>query len=406
MFNNGCRPPFPAMSNYLDRIGAGLIIDDAAPFNFDFLPPELVMRDEELSEFATMMSAVVSQSGSSTAIVTGFVGTGKTALVMRFCEDVSRRFRDRRKIRSVIVNCRNASTKPEVLKNIVQFLDPRHPDRGLGSGEMLSSVRKMLRLSGEHLIIVLDEVDHLLRRSGDDILYKLLRIDEGHKDHGTLSLILISQEQTLDFLEDAVISRFGRTNQLRLKRYDEAGLMAIARQRAGLGLVDGSYDDGILRLVAQAAADISDARVVIELLEGAAKRAELAGRSVIEPKDVQAVSNLQPTHLEGIEVDDLPPHCMMVLLAVCRRLKTVNEIATGDVDSIYKVICEEFGVEAKGHTTLWKHLKRLEDGGILVARSSTISHGRGRTQFFSMPDALPTNIERRLETLIPARLRR
>jgi len=97
---------------------------------------------------------------------------------------------------------------------------------------------------------------------------------------------------------------------------------------------------------------------------------------------------------------------MMVLLAVCRRLKTVNEIATGDVGSIYKVVCEEFEVQAKGHTTLWKHLKRLEDRSILIARSSTISHGRGRTQFFSMPAALPTSIEKRLETLIPARLRR
>ncbi len=406
MFNNGCRPPSPAMSDYLDRIGAGLVIADTEPFNFDFLPPELVMRDEEMSQFAKMMSAVISQNGSSTAIVTGFVGTGKSAMVKRYCEDVKRRFRDRRKICYVIVNCRNSSTKPEVLKNIVQFLDPRHPFRGLGSGEILSSVRKILRSSSEHLIIVLDEVDHLLRRSGDDILYELLRIDEGYNDHGTLSLILISQEQSLDFLETAVISRFGRSNQLRLERYDEAGLMAIAKQRAGLGLVDGSYNDGILRLVAQAAADIADARVVIELLEGAAKRAELSGRSVIKPKDVQSVANLQPTNVEGIEIDDLPPHCMMVLLAVCRRLKTVNEIATGDVESLYKVICEEFEVDAKGHTTLWKHLKRLEDRSILVARSASISQGRGRTQFFSLPAALPTNIEKRLVTLIPARLRR
>jgi Cdc6-like AAA superfamily ATPase len=159
-------------------------------------------------------------------------------------------------------------------------------------------------------------------------------------------------------------------------------------------------------MIAQVAAEISDARVAIELLEGAAKRAEMSGRNSIEAKDVQKVAKLQPTNLEGVEVDDLPPHCMMVLLAVCRRLKTVSEIATGDVDSIYRVVCEEFNVEGRGHTTLWKHLKRLEERGILNARSSTFSHGRGRSQFFSMPAALPADIERRLETLIPARLRR
>jgi len=406
MFNNGWRSPSKVMTDYLDRIGAGLIIRDNEPFNFDFLPQNLVSRDDELAKLAAMLSAVVSQGGSSRAIVTGFVGTGKSVIVKRFCEDVKRKFRERRKIRYLVINCRNSSTKPEVLKHIVQHLDPRHPNRGLGSGEILSSVRKMLTSSQEHLIIVLDEVDHLLRRSGDDILYQLLRIDEGHNEHGTLSLILISQEQALDFLEPAVLSRFGRSSQLRLEPYNEEGLLAIARQRADLGLVEGSYDEGILLMIAQVAAEISDARVAIELLEGAAKRAEMSGRNSIEAKDVQKVAKLQPTNLEGVEVDDLPPHCMMVLLAVCRRLKTVSEIATGDVDSIYRVVCEEFNVEGRGHTTLWKHLKRLEERGILNARNSTFSHGRGRSQFFSMPAALPADIERRLETLIPARLRR
>ena len=394
------------MSGYLDRIGAGLIIKDGTPFNFDYLPNELVMRDEEMSNFASMMSSLVAPGGSSRAIVTGNVGTGKSAMVRRFCEDIAKKFSERRNIRHIIVNCRNAATKPEVLKTIVQHLDPRYPDRGLGSGEILASVRKMLTSSGEHLIVVLDEVNHLLRRSGDDILYQLLRIDEGHSEHGTLSLVLISQEQTLDFLEPAVISRFGRSNQLRLEPYDEQGLMEIARQRARIGLIDGSYSEGILRLIGQAASEISDARVAIELLEGAAKRAELDGRSEIEPRDVQSVSSLQPTNLEGIEVDDLPPHCMMVLLGICRRLKNDNEIATGDIESIYKVVCEEFSVEGKGHTTLWKYLKRLEDRDILASRLSTVNQGRGRTQFFSMPAALPADIERRLETLIPARLRR
>ena len=151
---------------------------------------------------------------------------------------------------------------------------------------------------------------------------------------------------------------------MRLEPYDEQGLMEIARQRARIGLIDGSYSEGILRLIGQAASEISDARVAIE------------------PRDVQSVSSLQPTNLEGIEVDDLPPHCMMVLLGICRRLKNDNEIATGDIESIYKVVCEEFSVEGKGHTTLWKYLKRLEDRDILASRLSTVNQGRGRTQFF------------------------
>ena len=70
----------------------------------------------------------------------------------------------------------------------------------------------MLQSSNTHLIVVLDEVDHLLRRSGDDIIYKLMRIDEDREGVGTLSTIMISQEQVLDLLENAVLSRVGRSN--------------------------------------------------------------------------------------------------------------------------------------------------------------------------------------------------
>ena len=51
------------------------------------------------------------------------------------------------------------------MQKIVQDLDPGHPDRGLGVGELLTSVRRILQSGNTHLIVILDEVDHLLRRS-------------------------------------------------------------------------------------------------------------------------------------------------------------------------------------------------------------------------------------------------
>jgi cell division control protein 6 len=79
-----------------------------------------------------------------------------------------------------------------VVQRILHLLDPGHPDRGLSMGELLLSLRRLLRREASHLIVVLDEVDHMLRRSGDDLLYQLLRIDEDQEGKGTMSLILIS----------------------------------------------------------------------------------------------------------------------------------------------------------------------------------------------------------------------
>ena len=60
--------------------------------------------------------------------------------------------------------------------------------------------------------------------------------------------------------------------------------MKIIEQRMNLGLVTGTCPDEIFELISQAAAPSGDARQAIELLEGAAKRAEAAGRSIIELK--------------------------------------------------------------------------------------------------------------------------
>ena len=114
----------------------------------------------------------------------------------------------------------------------------------------------------------------MLRRSGDDLLYQLLRIDEDQSGKGTLSLILISQEQVLDVLETAVISRMGSTNHLRVKPYDVEGLAAIATQRAKMGLVPGTWTPEIIRILAEKAVPTGDARRVIELLNAAVERCE------------------------------------------------------------------------------------------------------------------------------------
>lgn len=394
------------MSSYLDRIGAGLILNKPEVFGFDYVPEILVGREGIQGQLASLFSTIGHPEGTGRAIVTGPVGSGKTALVKRFCDDVAKHVADKRNIKCVHVNCRNASTASRVMQKIVQDLDPGHPDRGLGVGELLTSLRRMLQGDNSHIIVVLDEVDHLLRHSGDDIIYKLMRIDEDGNRTGTLSAILISQEQVLDMLENAVISRLGRSNHIRVPPYDEDGLLKIATQRRDIGLVSGTCNEDILNLISQASAPSGDARQAIELLEGAAKRAESSGRSIIEPKDVQKTVVTLPNNVDSMNIEEIPPHAMLILLGLCRRLKKRENVTSGEAEKLYHVVCEEYDQNPKGHTTFWKHLKRLAQEDIIVSKTAKSDVGRGRTQHISMPHMLPSDVARRLETLIPSRLRR
>ena len=79
-------------------------------------------------------------------------------------------------------------------------------------------------------------------------------------------------------------------------------------------------------------------------------------------------------------------------------------MTTGDVESLYEVVCEEYDQKMKSHTTLWKYLKQMEERQIITTRISTITGGRGRTTHLSMPHLLPTDIAKRLETLLKNRI--
>ena len=411
MFKNGWRKPSFVMASYLDRIGAGSVLADPEVMDFDWTPPELVGREMVQRELASKFATLSHPEGAGRAVITGPVGSGKTVLADTFCRDIQRHLSGKRNVRSVKVNCRNASTSMRVVQRILHLLDPGHPDRGLSMGELLLSLRRLLRREASHLIVVLDEVDHMLRRSGDDLLYQLLRIDEDQEGKGTMSLILISQEQVLDVLETAVISRMGATNHLRIKPYTVDGLEAIALQRAQLGLVTGTWTPEIIRLIAEKAGPSGDARKAIELLNAAVERCEfrqdghneshLIIEDIHEPTNAAIVTT--GSNLEVI--DDLPPHAMLVLLAMCRRLTNQESMTTGDVEQLYAVVSEEYEVKMKSHTTVWKYLKEFETRQLTVSRVATIGGGRGRTTHLSMPHFLPKDLGSRLEMMLKKHFR-
>ncbi len=385
------------MASYLDRIGAGLVIRDPTPLEYEFMPNELKGRDTELSRLATLFSGIHRPGVSRQALLTGPVGSGKTVTARTFGRDLERHLAPTRPLKVARVNCRSHPTMPQVLQRIITSIDARHPERGFGSGEILQSLRRQLIGAGLHLLVILDEVDHLVIRDGADLIYQLLRIDEEHEATGSISLIMISVEPILERLEPSIISRLGRSNALSLSSYSVDELEAIIDQRAHLSLSPASFDQSLVRLVAEAAGESGDARVAIELLGDAAKKAEDDGRRELRSSDVQHLAVQRPTGFDPAVIDELSQHCRLILLSLSRRLKREPEISTGEVENLYHIVCEEFGILPCGHTTVWKHLNHLRKMGVIEGRHGTTGKGRGRTQHFSMPTLIPSDVVRRLE---------
>ena len=388
------------MAEYLDRIGAGKVLLDRAPFSFDWTPPALIGRDEELRELASMFIGMDGHGVSGRAVITGPVGSGKTVMTRRFGEALQRMLDGRRKIVLAHVNCRNHPTASQVLQEIARSLDSGHPERGFSSSEIIQSIRRNIKTHETHLLLVLDEVDVLIRNDKGDLLYKLLRIDEGQDRQGSLSMILVSQLGSLMRLfEPAIMSRLGQSNVLALSGYGESTLTGIARQRYEEACRPGSVGDDTLAKIGRFASETGDARLAIELLEDAVLRAEKKGRGDVLVEDVQPGELRVPKDESAEEwnFDNLGKHQKLVLLGICRRLKKADEISSGDAQKLYNLVCEEYGVKPRSYTTFWKHLKELESKGVIEARTANATVGRGRTQHITMTNAPPGALESRLE---------
>lgn len=385
------------MAGYLDRIGAGKVLLDKGPLSYDWIPPALVGRDDELSDMASIFAQIENHDTSCRAVVVGPVGSGKTVLTQRFADDIQRHLDGRRRIVITHVNCRNHPTGSQVLQQIALSLDSRHPERGFSSGEIIQSIRRNLHTHESHLLLILDEVDVLVNRDSSDIIYKLLRIDEAQEQQGSISLILVSQNSTLlKLFEPAIISRLGQSNFIEMQPYDANTLTGIAAQRSDIACRTGSVSDETLAKIGRFAAESGDARMAIELLDASIRRAEKAGRGEVLPEDVRP-STLRKSSLEPSSVDNLSLHQKLVLLGICRRLKKSEEVSSGDAQKLYLLVCEENEVKARSYTTFWKHLKSLETEGLIETRSAKTNVGRGRTQHITMNNTTPASIESRIE---------
>jgi cell division control protein 6 len=66
----------------------------------------------------------------------------------------------------------------------------------------------------------------------------------------------------------------------------------------------------------------------------------------------------------------LDKHQKLTLLAIARSSKGKAFVTTRDVESAYKVACEEWGEKARAHTAFWGLMKDLDTLGVESAKKS------------------------------------
>jgi len=384
------------------RVGS-TVFKDAGKLSFDYVPEKMAHREKQNQRLFGLLRPIVEAGASSNAFLYGPVGTGKTHSAKRFCADFRKYAAERdRGVEHHLVNCRQRLGDDAVLLALVRYFDPHFPERGFSIAEKLESLRRHLEKRKLHFIVILDEVDALLKKSGADLIYSFARIaEESTGVKGNVSMILISQRpNALEFMDPAALSTFRRSNVVEFPRYDRKELKDIVADRVTLAMHPGTVGPEIVEMISDTASEFGDARYAIELLEKAGMLADEESLEEVSPEHVRgAKAHVHPTDVEErLAQLDVPKK--LVLLAIARKIRRKAYLTMGDAEDAYKVVCEEYKERRRAHTQLWKYVRELDALGLIDTKLS--GEGVvGKTTLISLPEipakVLCDNLERSLK---------
>ncbi|MDW8042379.1 MAG: orc1/cdc6 family replication initiation protein [Nitrososphaerota archaeon] len=351
----------------------------------DYIPDNLPHRWEHVRRLGEIVSPSLKMVRPSNVFIYGKTGTGKTAVAKhvfkRFSQEAERQGL---RLNFVYVNCRISGTEYRVMAELCASLGVRVPFTGLSKAEVLSRFRNALYKSNSLVITCLDEIDHLIKTSGDESLYALTRINEG-SEGGQLAIIGISNDLTFkEMLDPRVLSSLSE-EEIVFHPYTAVELVDILSERASMALVEGSISEGVIQLCAAlAAAEHGDARRAIDLLRVAAELAEREGSTVVEERHVREAYGVIEQGRVYEALSTLPLHGRAILLTVYQCVKSgVQRITTGTVYNQYRRVCEHLGIEPLTDRRVSSIISELGMMGVIT--SDVVSYGRyGRTRRISL----------------------
>lgn len=348
-----------------------------------FIPESVLFRESQIQEVANILAPALRGERPSNIFIYGKTGTGKTVSIKNITQTMQEISENNNlTLKSIYINCklkRVADTEYRLIAQLIKEFGEKVASTGLPTDEVYNIFYSLIDKEKRLVLLVLDEIDQLTKKIGDDILYNLTRINSELKN-AQICLVGISNNLIFsDSLDPRVRSSLG-VEEIIFPAYNALQIQDILRSRSKLAFNEGSVGLGVIeKCSAYAAREHGDARRAIDLLRVAGEIAERSGSKVVEISHLDAAETKVESDKIISSAISQPRQFQMVLYSILMMCGEKTTFFTGEIYDIYKGLCRKMKTNILTQRRISDILAELDMLGIITAK--IISKGRyGRTR--------------------------
>ena len=370
----------------------------------NYMPETIPHRKTQIEQLASILAPALRKEKPSNLFIYGKSGTGKTVCTQYVLQILDQTAKQKGiSLKTIYVNCKLkkvADTEYRIITELARALGLNVPATGLPTDAIYNQFLSAIDREEQIVVLVLDEIDRLVAKIGDEILYNLTRINSELK-HAQVVIVGISNDtRFIENIDPRVKSSLGEEEAI-FPPYNAIELKDILENRASIAFRPNGVEDGVLeKCAAYAAREHGDARRAVDLLRVAGEIAERENIDKVKPEHIdKAEERIERDRVLEI-VATQPKQSQLVLHAALSLLveNKNKKIETGVVFDKYKEICLQCGQVALTQRRVSDLISELDMLGLINAK--VISKGRyGRTRdiYMNMPDDLLEKVKAKLK---------
>ena len=382
------------LDNIFEYFDKNLIFKNKFILQTDYQPKEILHRDDQIKQIASILAPVLRGEKPSNLFLYGKTGTGKTLSIKYIRETLLRRVKSDAdfKLRIEYLNCKLkkvSDTEYRILATLIKKLGASVPATGLPTESVYNKFIEVIDKEKQLVVIILDEIDQSIKKISDGFLYNLTRINS-ELSKTRLCIVGISNDLTfLDNIDPRVKSSLSE-EEIVFPPYNAIQLTEILNKRAEEVFKEGIVHEGVVeKCAAFAAREHGDARRALDLLRIAGELAERYGSKKIFLKHIDEANGKieRDKILDVIKME--PKQFQIVLYSIIKlsnrgknlqtslvnKKQPKNSIFTGEVYNLYQDLCRKNKFEILTQRRVGDIIQEFDMLGIINV--NVISKGRG-----------------------------